>query len=159
MTLAQSAECVDGIQNVKRVANVFIMKQLNTDWLIDDPGTSVHPGTELNTDRLAYDPGTSFHPGTELNTDRLVDDPGTSTKRVDGIQNSGELRGSHGLLHFLCLCLGLHRYAHQPHCTMTTPPSLWLHRSNWVSSQSCIHRISTHDWNEHETNQPFLYGI
>ena len=105
MTLAQSAECVDGIQNVKRVANVFIKKQLNTDWLIDDPGTSVHPGTELNTDRL-------------------VDDPGTSTKRVDGIQNSGELRGSHGLLHFLCLRLGLHRYAHQPHCTMTTPPSL-----------------------------------
>ena len=124
MTLAQSAECVDGIQNVKRVANVFIKKQLNTDWLIDDPGTSVHPGTELNTDRLAYDPGTSVHPGTELNTDRLVDDPGTSTKRVDGIQNSGELRGSHGLLHFLCLRLGLHRYAHQPHCTMTTPPSL-----------------------------------
>ena len=50
-----------------------------------------HHGTELNTDRLIDDPGTSVHPGTELDTDRPVDDPGTSAKCVDGIQNNPEL--------------------------------------------------------------------
>ena len=45
---------------------------------------------QLNTDQLVDNPGTSVHPGTELNTDQLVDDPGTSAKCVDGIQNSQE---------------------------------------------------------------------